>query len=233
MCDALATTREHAPAKSFFPEKYRLNLITVPACPLHNLENAEDVEYVRNVICGQRGTNELAAQVFATAKRSYEHSPALFTQTFANVRTVVIDGQETGAFPIDLPRHRMVMRAIGNALYYHDKGKRHDGGFGVFSPSMAHRDNLYYGRPDPAHGLRRYLESGAFTAMPVSNPQVFQYAALDLGEGQLLYRLVFYELHCSHLDATVQSEPLSLSSDGQCVGLFRRLSASRFANQAA
>jgi hypothetical protein len=168
-------------------------LFIVPSCPFHNLEQSEDVEYVRNVICGQLGTNDVAAQLFATVRRSYEHTPALFTATFRNVRTVIVDGEETGAFPIDLPRHRSVMRAIAHAIYYRDNGKRHDGGFGVFSPSMAHRDSVYQGRPDPADGFRRYLESGAFTPMPVSNPRVFQYGVLDIGEGQLFYRFLFYE----------------------------------------
>jgi len=193
MCPAVATTREHAPPQCFFPEGYRNNLVTVPLCPEHNLGHSEDVDYVRNVICGQSGTNDVAAQVFETAKRSYNHSPALFAQTFGEVRTVVVDGEETGAFPIDLPRHRAVMKAIAHALYYRDAGERHDGGFEVFSPSIHHRDNIYGGRPDPADGFRRYLESGRFKAMPVSEPRVFKYGVLDIGEGQLLYRFEFYE----------------------------------------
>lgn len=193
MCPAPATTREHAPPQCFFPEEFRKDLITVPSCAKHNLGNSEDVEYVRNVICGQRGTNEVAALVSETARRSYDYKPALFARTFADVRTVVVDGEETGAFPIDLRRHRVVMRAIAHAPYYRDTGRRHDGGFGIFSPSMAHRDSLYGGRPDPADGLRHYLESGTFTAMPVSEPKVFKYGVLDPGEGQLLYRFEFYE----------------------------------------
>lgn len=193
MCEAVATTDEHAPPKCFFPDGHRKNLLKVPSCPKHNLENSKDVEYARNVICGQLGTNDVAAQVFAVAKRSYDNSPALFAQTFRKVRTVVVDGDETGAFPIDLPRHRAVMKAIAHALYYHDNGKRHDGGFGVFSPSMVHRDKMYGGLPDPADGFRRLLESGVFTPMPASNPRVFQYGVHDMGEGQLLYRFLFYE----------------------------------------
>jgi len=30
MCERTATTREHVPPKSFFPEGYRTNLVTVP-----------------------------------------------------------------------------------------------------------------------------------------------------------------------------------------------------------
>ncbi len=193
MCPAVATTREHAPPQCFFPEGYRKNLFVVPSCPLHNLSNSEDVEYVRNVICGQRGTNDVASLAFETAKRSYDHTPALFARTLGEVRTIVVDGEETGSFPINLRRHRAVMKAIVHALYYRDTGRRHDGDFGVFSPSMVHPENLYHGRPDPADGFRRYLESGTFEAMPVPEPKVFKYGVLDMGEGQLLYRFEFYE----------------------------------------
>lgn len=36
MCDGPAASVEHAPAQCFFPKGYRLNLITVPSCLLHN-----------------------------------------------------------------------------------------------------------------------------------------------------------------------------------------------------
>ncbi len=193
MCRAPATSREHAPPKSFFPLAYRTNLVTVPSCDEHNLENSEDVEYVRNVISGQRSTNAVAAEAFETAKGSFDHSPALFAQTFGEVRKVVVDGEETAAFPLDLLRHRRVMCATAHALYFCDTGKRWDGGFQVFSPSLAHRDNLYDGYPDPADDFRRLLESGTFMPMHVSDHRVFQYGKLDMGDGQLLYKFVFYE----------------------------------------
>jgi hypothetical protein len=109
ICDALATADEHAPPECFFPEGYRVALTTVRSCPQHNAKNSMDVEYVRNVPCGQRGTNFVAARVFETAKSSYENSQKLFNRTFAEVRAVLIDGQETGAFPIEMPRFRAYM----------------------------------------------------------------------------------------------------------------------------
>ncbi len=193
MCPVPATTREHAPPQSFFPEGFRTNLLTVPSCAAHNNANSDDVEYVRNIICTQRGTNEVADLVIETVKRSYDYNGVLFDRTFYDRRFVTVGGEKTVAFSINLQRHRQIMRAISYALYYRDMGKRHDGGFGIFSPSMLHKNQLYHGRPDPAEGLRRLLESGTFTSMPVSEPRVFKYGILDPGEGQVLYRFEFYE----------------------------------------
>ena len=135
MCAAPAVSFEHAPPKCFFPKGHRANLITVPSCAEHNAKNSEDVEYVRNIVCTQRGTNAAAAAAFETVKRSFSHSPALMTQTFRDIRPVQLDGEETGAFPIDLTRHKRVMKAIAYALYFHDAGERHGGDWHVFTPS--------------------------------------------------------------------------------------------------
>jgi len=160
MCDALATTTEHAPPACFFPEGFRKNLFTVPSCAKHNHDNSTDVEYARNVICGQRGTeNKAGTRIFETAKRCFDKRPKLFFQTFAEVRNVTVDGEETAAFPLDLPRLRAVMRAIAHALYFRDMGVRQDGSFGVFFSSLESRASLYGGSPDRAAELRRILGS--------------------------------------------------------------------------
>jgi len=57
-CDQPAPTREYTPPKSFFPESKRDQLITVPSCEAHNNDNSPDVEYVRNLLSFQYGTNE-------------------------------------------------------------------------------------------------------------------------------------------------------------------------------
>jgi hypothetical protein len=62
VCGAPATSEEHAPPESFFPEGYRSGLVTVPSCADHNTKLSTDVEYVRNALCGQRGTNLVAAK---------------------------------------------------------------------------------------------------------------------------------------------------------------------------
>jgi hypothetical protein len=92
-CDQPATTREHVPPQSFFPEGHRQNLITVPSCALHNNGNSLDVEYTRNIISTSFGVNDLGERHFLhKGMRSLEHSPALLQRTFADIRPVIIQG---------------------------------------------------------------------------------------------------------------------------------------------
>jgi len=194
MCDALATSAEHAPPDCFFPEGYRSNLITVPSCAKHNEANAKDVEYVRNVISTQHGTNGAAALVFETTKRSLEHSPKLAARTFRDLRPVMVEGTETGAFPIDLPRHRRVMEAIAYALYFRDfGGKKHRGDWQVFTPSFKYAANVHRGESDPWDNFRAYVESANYKPMPVPHPEVFKYGVFEMEQSQIIYRFEFYE----------------------------------------
>lgn len=206
MCSAQETTTEHVPPDSFFPEGFRQNLLTVPSCDEHNTKNSMDVEYVRNVLC-QHADNDAARRAFATAKRSYEQSPALFTRTFAQIRKVTIEGHETGAYPIDLKRLEKVMKSVAHGLFYRDYGKPHDGDFTMFPSSLAYPDAFYRGNTDPWARFRAYLKSGNFVSKSTSNPSVFKYGVLEIGEGQIFYRLTFYETFEVHL----WSNPTKLS----------------------
>ena len=135
----------------------------------------------------------VAAKVFETAKSSYDRSPKLFNRTFSGIRPVILDGQETGAFTIELSRFKKVIKAIAYAMYVHDFGKRNEGDFDVFSPSLMSRSNLYYRMPDGCENLRSLLEACVFKSMPVPQPKVFKYGMSRPGEGQIHYRFEFYE----------------------------------------
>lgn len=102
-CDQPATTKEHAPPKSFFPQGRRGSLITVPSCSIHNCDNSPDVEYVRNAIAFLAGLNETGESLIVTAKRSFDHSPALFERT---LRSFVVHSPEeqVGTYKLDLAR---------------------------------------------------------------------------------------------------------------------------------
>ena len=71
-CFAVATDREHVPARAFFPRGMRQNLLTVPSCAEHNAKNFQDVEYVRNLIVCLEGLNVVGKRVFETARRSFD-----------------------------------------------------------------------------------------------------------------------------------------------------------------
>lgn len=192
MCDSAAVSREHAPPKCFFPERLRTNLITVPSCDAHNSDNSRDVEYVRNVLSTQHGTNDVAADVFVATKRSLDHSPKLRARTFCDLKPIIIEGEETGAFPIDLKRHKNVMAAIAYAFYFHDYGRKHRGDWQIFTPSFGYAGTVHGGQADPWADFRQLLDSGHYTPRSVPHPEVFGYEVLEMTEGQMMFRFVFY-----------------------------------------
>ena len=192
-CGAPATTSEHAPPECFFPEGYNIGLFKVPSCDEHNLNLSTDVEYARNIICQHWGTNLVSYRVAETARASFEHSPKLFTRTFESVQPILVSGEETGSFRLDMPRFKRVIKAIAFAMYYHDFGKRNEGDFDIFSTSLYSQSTLYRGMPDGYEDLRSKLINVPFKSMPVPQPKVFKYGMAWLGEGQIIYRFEFYE----------------------------------------
>ena len=66
MCDSLAISREHVPPRNLFPESrevggkgYRVNLITVPSCELHNSAKSHDDEFLMVSLAGIIGNNSI------------------------------------------------------------------------------------------------------------------------------------------------------------------------------
>lgn len=193
MCDDEGITREHAPPLSFFPAGYRTDLITVPSCNLHNTKNSMDVEYVRNVIVFLQGGNSRAEEIFLKAERSIGKSPKLFSRTFSEFKAEIVKGEETGSFRIDLGRVEEIMRAIAFAMYFNDHGKRYDGEWRIFSPSLGTEQSVYQNEPDGWGQFREMLDSIQYGDMPVSEPEVFKYAIYKWDEERFIYRFVFYE----------------------------------------
>ena len=127
MCGASATTRDHVPAKTFFPETkdvggkhgdLRKNLLTVPACPEHNQVYSKDEQYVGIILTCHYPCNEIAIDQF-TGKhwRALKRRPGLLS-CYKNPRLVVWDGKETMSFQVDLPRFERVMDKIARAIYW-------------------------------------------------------------------------------------------------------------------
>jgi hypothetical protein len=66
MCDSCASSREHVPPRNIFPESrdvggenYRINLITVPSCDLHNFAKSHDDEFLMVSLAGIIGNNSV------------------------------------------------------------------------------------------------------------------------------------------------------------------------------
>src|SRR3990170_4856618 len=111
MCERNAVTREHVPAKCFFPKDgetsssdLRKNLVTVPSCDLHNSSKSKDDEYVCFVLAASLDVNPLGADfsgkriVRAVGKR-----PSI-AGIFRNPFPVSAGGKRTIGFEVDVGR---------------------------------------------------------------------------------------------------------------------------------
>jgi hypothetical protein len=152
----------------------------------HNLDNSLDVEYVRNVISIQPGTNAAAKAAIETAMWSLERSPGLLNQTFRELREVLIEGEVADAFPFDLGRVKGVLSAVCRALAYRDFGRDYQGDWRVFCASLGSEE-----LSPEWEAFRRMLAALAFTSATVPQPDVFTYGT-QTRDAAFVYRLVFY-----------------------------------------
>jgi len=130
ICGEVATSKEHAPARAFFPKgsAHRLNLIKVHSCKKHNEETSKDDEYVRNIIAMSVGNNAVAFNQFIDrVVQSFRNSPALLTTLTKNSQKVYIregnNTAETTAFQIDRDRIDKVLKKIAYAIFHHKCGE--------------------------------------------------------------------------------------------------------------
>ena len=126
-CDAEATSVEHVPPKCLFPEKkdlpeadYRKNLITVPSCEAHNSARSHDDEYLLCFIVTSYENNPVARQHFGTKIMRLLRKKPWFQSTLLKFLTpVVLNGENTAAFKVDLKRLRMVLESIAYGLHFY------------------------------------------------------------------------------------------------------------------
>jgi hypothetical protein len=198
-CDNPATTKEHAPPFSFFPEGQRNDLITVPSCADHNNANSKDVEYTRNVITIMFGVNEIGQQHFSDKSlRSFDHSPALLYSTFSDIRPVRFQGMTVGKFTVDTARIEAVMGACICALHFRETGTRKPK-WGIILPNLFLSHDT---TPEAVSSWGQFLSmlnQIPFTVRQTNSPDIFEYAVADLPGAQVdipggrVYCLRFYK----------------------------------------
>lgn len=191
-CAVIASTVEHCPPLSFFPEGQRKNLITVPSCPDHNNTNSKDVEYTRNWLTTSWGVNSTAQDLFERkTKKSFDRSPRLFSQIFGTTLTVQYKGEVTGATKCDLRRCKTVFEACARALHYHNTREKHENWRIVIQ-------SLTFDQSTPVLTIQRWtdligkLQAMDFSQIPTTNPEIFEYGVAHVEGKKTYYCFVFY-----------------------------------------
>ncbi len=163
MCENIATSKEHVPPKCFFlkdaqtisGKNFRKNLITVPACDLHNTGKSKDDQYLLFIICVEYESNSEAQQTYnIILKHAFYENPHLLEQFSIGGRISTIDGHLSASIPINRERFNREMDCISRAIYYHHFNEKWEQKLWIISTAL---------RSDPLEwGFFKAVEYDAF-----------------------------------------------------------------------
>lgn len=191
-CGRAATTKEHVPPQCLFPPGYRSHLVTVPSCAEHNNANSKDVEYVRGILLSLAQLGSNSKPVFDAMMRSIDRRPHLVSTMFQDLQPIQIEGHETAAFTVDLPRFDKVITAIARAIHYRDfNEKRRD--WDVFCPHF-YQSGSAASKRDAYDPLREVAAIQKYVYAPSDAPEVFCYGRAGKSPGRSVYQFVFYDV---------------------------------------
>lgn len=186
-CGRPATSREHVPARGFFPPDMRKDLITVPSCELHNHAKSNDDEYVRTLI-SLAGSNQATHDIIdGKVARSIKRNSKLIRTILEHSVPVTVRGEYTRAMPYDVQRVEQLIDAIARGLYYYEVKKIYRGDWSIFPYSPI----ASVGTKDPYGPVRKLALTFPFEERQVSNPDVFRFAFFSDVSGTA-YRVIFY-----------------------------------------
>jgi len=207
MCDRLATTKEHVPAKCFFPKDgetastgLRTNLVTVPSCDLHNSSKAKDDEYACLIVASSMDVNPVGA-TFSGKRivRAVRKRPTLFG-IFRNPFPVQVGGKSTMGFEVDITRFHNYFDHTLRGVFYHHFKRKFLGDLKILTPTLV--DVSSPNRAELNLYLREFvsLSAGFFRHRPkygqhqeVFYYQVFNAVDEDPTDRRIVISLVFYE----------------------------------------
>lgn len=204
MCEAIATSQEHAPPKVLFPElkdlgeDYRINLITVPSCDQHNNAKSSDDEFLHFVLLLHINSNEVAKRQFDTKLlRAFQRTPTSY-QRFMKEHGPVSNGKEIIAAGIRIDRLRFneAIKRIARALYFknfNSKWSLRD--IMVISPNFVKAQNselsLDLEQVNMADNVRAFVSTENLQG---SNPEVFQCRLkYDVSGNAYATEMIFYQ----------------------------------------
>jgi len=215
MCNRPATSREHVPPRSLFPEQkdsggedYRKNLITVPSCREHNSRKSADDEFLMVSLAGIIGNNSIGLRhKFSKVNRSIKRSANRLLWEVFNDQKVYVVNLDKNQFldliwgkPDQLRLHRCFDR-IGRGVFLHHFGERFRGeiktmlGYLRYEDAKA-RNFSDFVRDKVAMEMVSKEELG-------ENPKVFFYQVSDIDQlGLFTIRLCFYggvDVYCAFL----------------------------------
>lgn len=211
MCDRPKTSVEHVPPKGLFPKPgdlpggkdLRRQLITVPACDLHNTAKSLDDEYLMYALVLGIQNNRTASGQFETKiTRALKANPGVAKLITRHQQSVRIENTATGkaedtlAFRIDTTRVHQALDHIGRALHFHHLGAKWAGEIQVIPLFLlaleGQAPQVFNARLESMGSAVEELLSAA--PSHGSNPEVFTYKVVRPGpQIPVVMLLTFYE----------------------------------------
>ncbi len=200
-CGNTADTKEHTPAKCFFPEGKRKNLITVSSCKKHNNETSDDDQYVRDIIAISISKNKDAKNIVESKIINYLFRQPSYLALLRNENTPVIldNGERASAFKIDRDRYNKTLSKYAKALYYKEYKQVYRGDIQVISNSLYDKNTNdktltvdKYGRIINTF-FNTYGDAPEGTYQG-DNPDIFKYFFIETEESIALI-MCFYASH--------------------------------------
>jgi hypothetical protein len=191
ICGGQKESREHAPARCFFPKGMRSDPIVVDSCEKHNEDTSIDDEYVKNIITMMAQNNTTSKKQFnGKTIRSFKRSKPLLTQTIQQIKTVTANGVEQDILEVDKARIDKVMKKIAYAAFFNKYAKRWLRKLAVHTRDLTH-ENL---ESDEVGKVISRCDEETAPDFEGSHPEVFQYSFEDIEDPEdatLIMR--FYE----------------------------------------
>ena len=212
MCESEATSDEHAPPKCIFPERkdtpdgvdYRVNLITVPSCEIHNSSKSQHDEYLLHALSGSYTSSNIGLTQFLTkVQRAFSRAPTKASTFIKRSEPVLLkrteeDEWEEGAqVIIEGDRLDIVLDNCARALYFYETGKKFSGAAHVITAFTMYlheevQANITASIAAATDYFGRHERKGA-------NPNVFWYQ-FEEGEKSAIFLMRFY----SHSEVLVR-----------------------------
>lgn len=191
ICGNEAKSKEHVPAKCFFPkdEKYRKQLMTVKSCKLHNEDTHLDDEYVRNIITTHHGNNSIAFKQFTNkVVKSFK----ININMIGKGRKIKTANGIVHAFEIDRVRFDKVIRKMAYALFFHKYRYQWNKELIILTEHLLYKD---LSKDDYGNLLNSVKNKMPEIPTNGDNPSIFKYSFLenDNSISNSILQMTFYE----------------------------------------
>ena len=203
-CDNAATSKEHIPPASLFPEEkdikssvLRKNLITVPSCDLHNSHKSQDDEFLMACLAGLIGNNIFALFHFKTkVKRTLEKKGKKFIDEIIKDKKPVSTADKKASSiytgKADVSRLQKCFEHIAYGLYYYKFKKKFNGKCNLYMDFINYENNHLEKYKEV---IRKRIEADPIQSKSEgANPEIFSYSFFQADEfGLIGLIMTFYE----------------------------------------